>query len=143
MNRISLKALVLGFLLVLVLDAAVGIGLLALHSGDIFVEGQSDEQVADALDALTKSASFLLFSFFLGTLTTVLGGYVAARIAKRYPYFNGLALGVLGAVCGLAFWPEYPLWFNLAALASVVPASLLGAHLAVRFGGAGNRAAHQ
>lgn len=143
MNRISLKALVLGFLLVLVLDAAVGIGLLALHGGDLFVEGQSDEEMAAALDALTKSASFLLFSILLGTLTTVLGGYVAARIAKRYPYFNGLALGVLGAVFGLAFWSEYPLWFNLAALASVVPASLLGAHLAVRFGGAGNRAVHQ
>lgn len=139
MNRISLKAVLLGFLLVLVLDAAVGMGQLALHRDELFVEGQSDEEAVAALGALTKSASFLAWSIFLGTLTTVVGGYVAARIAKRYPYFNGLALGVLGTVFGLAFWSEYPLWFNLAALVTGIPASLLGAHLAVRFGVAGNR----
>ncbi|MBI3147674.1 MAG: hypothetical protein HYZ17_04100 [Betaproteobacteria bacterium] len=139
MNRISLKAVVLGFLLVLVLDVALGVAQLALHSDELFVEGQSDEQMAAALDALTTSASFLIFSILSGTLTTVVGGYVAARIAKRYPYFNGLALGVLGTAFGLAFWSEYPLWFNLAALVTGIPASLLGAHLAVRFGVAGNR----
>lgn len=139
MNRISLKAVLLGFLLVLVLDAAVGIGQLVLHSDELFVEGQSDEQVAAALEALTTSASFLAASALLGTLTTVVGGYAAARIAKRYPYFNGFALGILGAAFGLAFWSEYPLWFNLLALGLGIPASLLGAHLAVRFGVEGNR----
>lgn len=134
MNRISPKAVVLGFLLTLALDMGVGFAQLALHSAELFAEGQSDAQTSAALDLLTNSPGFLLGTIVFGTLTTVVGGFVTARIAQRYPYFNGLAAGVLGALFGLAFWSQNPLWFNLVALASVVPASILGAHLAVRVG---------
>jgi len=119
------------------LDMLLGIGALVLQSGEIFTERQSDEQISNTLDAVAKSTRFLLESVFVGAITTAIGGYVAARIAKRHSYFNGVALGAVGALLGLAFWAEYPLWFNLAALATVFPASLLGAHVAVRLGASG------
>ena len=134
LNRISLKAVVLSFLAVLVFDTVVGDALLALSSGEIFVDGRSDEQVSEALLAATTSTSFLLASVVLGTLTTIAGGYVVARMARQFPYFNGLVLGILGALFGLAFWSEHPLWFNLVCLAVVIPTTLLGAHIAVRRG---------
>lgn len=132
MNRVNPKAVALGFLLVLALDTVIGIGLLVLHSSEIFVEGRSAEQASQALHAVTGSTGFLLASMTLGTVTTAVGGYVAARIAKRFPYFNGLALGIVGALFGLAFWSGNPLWFNLLALATVIPTALLGASIAAR-----------
>lgn len=132
MSRINVKAVVLGFLLTIGLDTLLGIGLLMMHGDEVTVTGRSAEQVSQDLATVTGSTSFLLVSIIFGTLTTLAGGCVAARLGKRYPYFNGLGVGVLGAAFGLLFWGENPLWFNLLALFTVVPIALLGAHIAVR-----------
>ena len=131
-SRVSLKAVVSGVLLVLFLDILWSVGLLVLLAGHVFVEGRSDEQIAQSLQAVTTSMRFLLLSAFFGTLTTIVGGYVAARISKKFPYFNGLAIGVVGVLYGIALWTYYPLWFDLLGLFVVVPAALLGAHIAAR-----------
>ena len=39
-----------------------------------------------------------------GMATTVLGGYLAARIAKRIPYYHGLAMGIVGMLFILITW---------------------------------------
>jgi hypothetical protein len=131
-SRINAKAVALGFLLTIGLDMLLGIGLLLMHSDEVTVTGRSAEQVSQDLAAVTSSPSFLLFNIVFGSLTTMAGGFVAARLAKRYPYFNGFALGVLGLAFGLLFWGDQPLWFNLFALATVIPTAVLGAHVAVR-----------
>src|SRR4249919_19204 len=128
MSRISIKAVLLGFGATLLLDVLVGATLLAIL-GDVFVEGKLEKQTSDAVQATGSGLAFLWSSVVLGSVTTAVGGYVVARIARSYPYFNALALGLLGAVFGLLFWPQYPLWFNLLGLLLVVPATLLGAHL--------------
>lgn len=120
MARINVKAVLLGFGAVLLLDTVVGFILYAV----LGVDPTAEQAVSQA----TSSVAFLLSSAVLGSLTTALGGYLAARIAKSYPYFNALALGLLGAAFGLLFWPHYPVWFNILGLVLVVPAALLGAH---------------
>ena len=132
MARVSIKAVLLGFGAVLILDTMLGAALFAILGGDAFSDEGSEQQVRDAMQASISSLAFLLSSVALGSLTTVVGGYLAARIAKSYPYFNALALGLLGAAFGLLFWPQYPIWFNLLSLVLVVPAALLGAHLLTR-----------
>ena len=132
MSRINVKAVALGFLLTIGLDMLLGIGLLLMHSDEVTVTGRSAEQVSQDLAAVTSSPSFLLFNIVFGSLTTMAGGFAAARLAKRYPYFNGFAVGVLGLAFGLLFWGDQPLWFNLFALATVIPTAVLGAHIAVR-----------
>jgi len=132
MARVSIHAVLLGFGAVLILDTLLGAALFAILGGDAFGEGGSEQQVKEAMQAAISSLAFLLPSMVLGSLTTVVGGYLAARIAKSYPYFNALALGLLGAAFGLLFWPQYPIWFNLLSLVLVVPAALLGAHLLTR-----------
>lgn len=132
MSRINAKAVALGFLLTIGLDTLLGIALLLMHSDEVTVTGRSAEQVSQDLAAVINSPSFLLFNIVFGSLTTMAGGFVAARLAKRYPYFNGFAVGVLGLAFGLLFWGSNPLWFNLFALATVIPTAVLGAHIAVR-----------
>jgi hypothetical protein len=132
MSRISFKAVAAGFLLTLGLDILTGLVLLLLRGSEVTVAGRSSEQVSQDLADVTGSTSFLLISIAFGTLTTLVGGYVTARVAKGYPYFNGLAVGVLGALFGLFFWSENPVWFNLFALVTVIPTALLGAHIGAR-----------
>jgi len=139
MTRIDFKAVAVGFLLTLGLDILIGIVLLFLHGDEVTVAGRSSEQVSQDLANVTGSTSFLVVSIVLGTFTTMVGGCVTARLARRYPYFNGLAVGVLGAVFGLLFWGENPMWFNLLALVTVIPTALLGAHIAVRMATPGDR----
>ena len=134
MVRISFSAVAIGFLLTIALDAATGFGLLVLRGGELFSRGSSDQQMSAALDALTESTGFMFVSMLLGTLTTVVGGFVTARVAKRYPYFNGLAFGVLGILFGLLFTPQGPLWINVIGFAAVIPAALVGSHFAARQG---------
>jgi NADH:ubiquinone oxidoreductase subunit 6 (subunit J) len=123
MARVNIKAVLLGFGAVLLLDTLVGFVLFAVLGTD----GTAEQAVREAI----SNPAFLLSGVVLGSLTTVAGGYLAARIAKSYPYFNALALGLLGAAYGLLFWSQYPLWFNILGLVLVVPAALLGAHLLV------------
>lgn len=79
---------------------------------------------------MTLSTNFLLGSIILGTLSTMVGGYLAARIAKKEPYWNAGAIGVLGIVLGLLLAKDYPLWFNVVGFLLALPAALLGGHLA-------------
>ena len=43
-----------------------------------------------------KSTWCLFASLLIGTFSTVLGGYIVARIAKNLPLFNACAVGVVG-----------------------------------------------
>ncbi|MGV3682805.1 MAG: hypothetical protein ACO1PM_24260 [Acidovorax sp.] len=129
-ERINLKAVVLGTLLLLALSVFAGVLLVSWQGVLLAMEGQSEEQIIQALADLADDDGYLVWSMVLGALVSVLGGHVAARIAVTYPYFNGLAVGLLSTLVGFAFWSELPLWFNLAGF--VTPACcVLGAHLAV------------
>ena len=129
MNRVSFKGIVLAALVVLVLDTIAGLGMAVFMGDSSLLEG-NDQQTKDAIEALTLSTNFLLGSVIFGTLATIVGGYVAGRIGKTAPYLNAGIIGVLGIVFGLLLNKDYPLWFNVAGFVSVLPAALLGGHLA-------------
>jgi putative membrane protein (TIGR04086 family) len=92
----------------------------------------SDEAVAEVL----ASPEFLLCSFIVGALCTVLGGYLGARRAgcqhARHGAFVGLAsllIGLLLFVLPLTAEPP-PLWYDLLGAAVVVPCGAAGGWLA-------------
>lgn len=130
MNRINIKAVLLGTLLVLALSFVVGAALVAVQGVLLALEGQSDEQIMQALTELSDDDGYLVWSMALGGLVSVLGGYIAGRIAVVYPYFNGLAVGVASTLVGFAFWGDLPLWLNLVSIAVTPACCVLGAHLA-------------
>ena len=129
MDRISFKGVVLGMLLVLFLDLMLGSVLMISMGGNAIDFNAPEEQVLEAIDVLTRSSMFLLMSVILGTITTVVGGYVCARIAKKYPYFNSAAIGLLGIILGIFVGDNFPWWFNLLSYGLSIPAALLGGHL--------------
>lgn len=85
---------------------------------------------------LLASNTYLALSFVGGLSCTVLGGFVAARIAGRLEYYHGLftGLGVLvfGELMMLNAPTEYALALRLLGDALLIPAALWGAHLRKR-----------
>lgn len=65
---------------------------------------------------------------------TVLGGYIAARLAPHAPVGHALALGgiglVLGALGGVAAWEMSPAWFLILVALCGPPCAWMGGRLA-------------
>lgn len=118
---ISMKGIILGTIAIIVIDIMLGI-----VSFSLFAENMSEE----ALKALETDTGFLWFAMVFGTLSTVIGGYIAASFAKEAIYLNSGMIGVIGIVIGLLIGGEYPLWFTVLAYISILPSALLGGYLA-------------
>ena len=130
MKHIDLRAIVLATLAVFGIDFVTGIVLFSTFSD--LVANATDEQVRAAAVALAKDRGYLRAALILGTASTVVGGYLVARIARRIPYFNALAYGVLGMVLSMFTTGELPLWFRVVGIGLTIPASLLGAYFCKR-----------
>lgn len=130
MRRIHIKAVLVSTLLVLVLSILAGLGLMFVQGVLLAFDGQTEDQILQALVAMDDDDVYLAWSLVLGGLACILGGYVAARIARSYPYFNGLAVGLLTALVGLFFWDDFSLLFHLASVVVTLGCCVLGAHWA-------------
>ena len=78
---------------------------------------------------------YLLMQMLAGLLACLIGGFVAARAANESPISNALAEGAvlfLLNLCGYPAVAQYPLWYRIAGITLVVPASYLGGLLALR-----------
>lgn len=130
MNRIDLKAVVLAFAVEFALDMLVVRILVMIFGGDLFVPEMSEDEVKKVLETIAANGNYQLTAFVCGMATTVLGGYLAARLAKGFPYYNGLAIGVVGVVFVLIFGGGGPVWMTILGILLTIPASIYGAHVA-------------
>lgn len=130
MKKIRITAVVIAFVAELGLDQIFAAILLAAFGHTGFSPDMSDAEREAFVQGVWSDGGFVLCAFLLGTATTVLGGYVCARIAKVFPYYNGLAIGVVGLAFTLLVMGEAPVWYTVLGVLMAVPASIYGAHLA-------------
>jgi hypothetical protein len=130
MESISIRAVILASLAVLGVDILSSVVLTQLFGGPGFDSELTDEQIRAASLALLQDVRYLTLGLFLGTASTVLGGYLAARLANSVPYWNALAFGVLGLLISMIGSGDLPTWFKVVGLLLTLPAALLGGHLA-------------
>lgn len=130
MPSISIRAVILASLAVLGVDIMSSLLLTQMFGGPGFDSGLSDEQLRSAYQVLLQDVRYLTLGLILGTASTVLGGYLAARLARTMPYWNALAFGVLGLLISSIGSGDLPTWFKVVALLLTLPAALLGGHLA-------------
>ena len=131
MSNIDIRAIVLATLAVLGIDFITGIVLFSVFA-TAEIANASDEQVRAAAAALARDPGYLRAALALGTASTVVGGFLVARIARSIPYFNALAYGAVGIVLSTFTPAELPTWFKVVGIAITIPASLLGAYLGRR-----------
>jgi hypothetical protein len=131
MQGISLKAVIFGTAAMFGLDILVG----SVLAG-IFGEGLRPDMTEQEMDAvftgLVENGAYLFWGAVLGTVTTVIGGYITARTAKMLPYKNAFAFGLLGILICSFMTEGLPLWYNLLGIGTALPAALFGAHIAKR-----------
>jgi CBS domain containing-hemolysin-like protein len=131
MRGIDIKAIVLATLAVFGIDFASSLALVAVF-GEPLVNA-TDEQAQAAMRALAQNPSYLRAAIVLGTASSIVGGYLVARLAGSLPYFNALAFGIVGTLLGALFSADLPPWSRIIGLGLTIPASLLGAYISKRF----------
>ena len=130
MPSIDIKAVAIAFTAEIAADFLIGSMLLAYFGRGLFTPEMSDEEVVKVGKVVYETTAFVPWAMVCGTATTIGGAWLAARIARRIPYYHGLAMGILGILFTLMFWrPDATGSYYLGLLLSI-PASLYGAHLA-------------
>ncbi len=88
---------------------------------------------ADVENELAASGPYQVFSLLFGLSFTVLGGYVAARVANRRELWHGMVLGIASLVFGevyiMLFDMDIAFWQRLASWVAMIPAGIWGASI--------------
>jgi len=80
----------------------------------------------------TANTSLLLTHIVLGSIVSVLAGFLAALIAggnKRAPLILGFVLLALGLLKAVVSWPYVPLWYHVIFTVMLIPMTILGGKL--------------
>jgi hypothetical protein len=132
MYRISVVALVAAFSAELIADWIIQLCLFMVFAGDSISGDMTNEALQKVYENLSTSPGFTAAVLVFGTATTFGGGYLAARIARKYPYYHGLGMGLIGIAYALYYWQTNELWLDLLSVLSNIPVCIWGAHLAKR-----------
>jgi len=124
------KAVTFGVLADVVGTFLAGIVLFAALGSVLVSQGASPEELDRTL---MQSDAYLMLAGAVGLGFTVLGGYVAARVANQREYYHGLLTGVVVLAFGelmISLSPDgYPLAYRIVGDLLAIPAALFGAHL--------------
>jgi hypothetical protein len=124
------KAVTFGVLADIAGTFLAGLLLLVVLGSVMVSRGASPEELDRTL---LQSDAYLLFAGVIGLGFTVLGGYVAARVANQREYYHGLLTGIVVLVFSemmTSLSPEgYPLAYRIIGDLLAIPAALFGAHL--------------
>ena len=130
-RTLSVKAVVIGSV-VDMFGATLGIAIgLLLFGSTVKALGGSDDQIKLYFQATT----FRICAMVFGLSFSVLGGFVAARVAKARELLHGGATGMVRIAMSLLMLAiskeetHLPIWHSILIYVAVLPAALLGGHL--------------
>ena len=124
-KSIRVKAILLGVLTDIVGSTVAGI-VIGIGLG---IALAAQHVPANEIAIRLHGASVLIPSLILGFGFTVLGGYVAGRVAKQSEILHGGIVGAIGILFNL-FTISFPLWYNIVTIIGIVPFGIIGGLLA-------------
>jgi uncharacterized membrane protein YeaQ/YmgE (transglycosylase-associated protein family) len=123
LSDIKLKAVIVGA----IVDNVGTIAVMLFLMTALASQGISQDEVV----ARMKSPSGLLLNLIIGLGCTCLGAYVAGRMAQRSEVLHGAVVAVAGMVLALLYRESgVPLWYDIMGFAGMLPAGMLGGHIA-------------
>ncbi len=131
-DKLNAKAIILGFL-TYAISTIIFSALIGLVVG-IFYALNGGDNIREYIKSYSTGISFLLLSVFYYLAFTILGGYVAGRIAKGYEIFNSITVGMVEVILGILTISDssYPIWYKVIVFLLIIPAAYLGGILARR-----------
>jgi hypothetical protein len=90
------------------------------------------EEVIKNGGQFTADTSMLLTHIVLGSIVSVMSGFLAALIAgenKRAPLVLGFLLLAVGLLKVVMSWPYVPLWYHVIFTAILLPMAIMGGKL--------------
>ena len=80
----------------------------------------------------TADSTILLMHIVLGSIVSVMSGFLAALIAgenKRAPLILGFLLLAVGLLKVVMSWPYVPIWYHVIFTAILIPMTIVGGKL--------------
>ena len=80
----------------------------------------------------TANTTLLLIHIVLGSIVSVMAGFLAAQIAgenKRAPLVLGFLLMAFGLLKVVLSWPYVPVWYHVIFTAILIPMTIMGGKL--------------
>jgi hypothetical protein len=80
----------------------------------------------------TPNTNILLIHIFLGSIVSLMSGFLTALIAgknNRAPLILGLLLLAVGLMKAAMSWPLVPIWYHVLFTAILLPMTVLGGKL--------------
>ena len=80
----------------------------------------------------TANTTLLLIHIVLGSIVSVMAGFLAAQIAgenKRAPLVLGFLLMAFGLLKVVLSWPYVPIWYHVIFTAILIPMTIMGGKL--------------
>lgn len=133
--RFRILAVVVGCLVDIVSSMAAGVVFAMVVGIFLVVQGANVQRVQQVL---SNSATVLLGGLLIGTCGSILGGYVAAWVARQRELQHALATGIASLTLGIAMVSlqslspipvTQPVWVTIIAFMLTVPAAVFGGWL--------------
>jgi len=136
LDIICLKGITIGGIVDVLGSAAMSIPVAIVAAWRIALPSLPAGEQARALGDALESPPYYFATLLLGSLFSVIGGYVCARIARRGEVLNGalsalpcIFLGVWGSISGMI---RLPLWQHLLFILLTLALGALGGYLQLR-----------
>ena len=100
--------------------------------------GIEGEALESGLNQFMSGNAYCMFSILIGFSFTMLGGYIAGRVAKHGELFHAGAVGVINVLFSLYFMEVYPAWYWLVVF-MVIPVAIFGGYNAKKYNTAGRK----
>ena len=133
--RFRILAVVIGCLVDIVSSTVVGLAYGMAVGIFLMVQGANVERM---LDVVSNSTAVLLGGLLIGACGSILGGYVAAWMARQRELHHALATGIASLTIGIVmlslqslspFPVSQPAWITIIAFTLTVPAAVFGGWL--------------
>ncbi|HKO87548.1 MAG TPA: hypothetical protein VJU83_03415 [Burkholderiales bacterium] len=125
----AIKAVLVGLVVDIGGTMLVGIVISIVYSIYWASTGMSQTQIEAAFEDVGIGSSIFIVGTVFGTLMSILGGFVCARISRRKDYKLGFVLATISVIIALLVSLSYPLPTLVLLLAITFAAVLLGTKL--------------
>ena len=118
MKDISIKALIVAVVVAIVLDVLGGVASIPLFA---------TEYTEEAIDLLLQQTNVLLYIVAVSTVSSLVGGFICAKLSESAPLKNAAIFAVLGVVTSLMMATFDPIWLDVVGVLLIIPAVFIGA----------------